>query len=241
MIRILWAVFLLSACANAQFQFGVEAGVPLTNTLSATQSQPIALDAYSSQTKLLLIGPTVGLNLPGRLRVELDALYQRINYQHTCSCGLYAINHTEDFSSNTANRWQFPLLLQYRFKIPLLKPFIEGGPSLSLIANGDSKFLEIASNPFVSPPQEYFFSSQTSHLTELQRSLVLGVAVGVGLDFHPAFFHVRPEIRYTHWGASQFSAISQYGPSDTNTGGPTVTVPSLSSPPGATNSTLSSA
>jgi hypothetical protein len=216
MIRILLALFLLSVCANAQFQFGVEAGVPLTDTLSATQSQPIALDAYSSQTKLLLIGPTVGFNLPWRFRIEADALYQRINYEHTfllCSSLENCPNYYQNFSSSRADRLQFPLLLQYQLKIPLLKPFVEAGPSFSLIRHGQNEFLEHA-NYLLVPGESQTFRYATAQLSELQHPVVAGVVAGIGLEFHPAFFHIRPELRYTRWGTSQFSAASGYRSTD---------------------------
>jgi hypothetical protein len=230
MTRILLALFLLSVCGYAQFQFGVEAGVPLTNTLSATQSQPIALDAYSSQTKLLLIGPTIGFNLPGRFRIEADALYQRINYEHTfllCSFQENCLyNYYQNFSSNRADRWQFPLLLQYRLKIPLLKPFVEVGPSFSLIRHSQSEFLQ-HSDYFDVPGQFHTFKYATPQLSELQHPVVVGVVAGLGAEFHRAFFHIRPEIRYTRWGTSQFSAASGYRSIDAIE--LSVTAPSLSS------------
>jgi hypothetical protein len=213
-----------SGFLERQFQFGVEAGVPLTNTLSGTQSQPYTRDAYSSKTKRLLIGPTcVSVGLPGRFRIELEALYQRINYDHTF---VAPADSGAIFSHNTADRWQFPLLLQYRFKIRLIKPFVEAGPSFSDISNYVEHFTQVVpSLGYVSP------DGKGNALAELRNHLVPGVSAGLGVDFHPAFFHIQPVIRYTRWATSQFSGISEFADFDFFDVPPAlrVTAPSLSS------------
>jgi hypothetical protein len=77
-----FCIFLcLAVVAHGQVRFGVEAGIPITNTLSGTQSQPYLSDKYSSNTKLLLIGPSVSIGLPAGFRLEAETLYQRINYE----------------------------------------------------------------------------------------------------------------------------------------------------------------
>src|SRR5947209_6821257 len=78
--------------ANAQIRFhaGVEAGVPASDTLmsasnSSSNASLSSFDRYHSSTKRLLAGPGVRIELGGRLGVELDALYQRVNYDHAQS------------------------------------------------------------------------------------------------------------------------------------------------------------
>src|SRR6266851_4868201 len=140
MVRHLSLALFLAVAARGQVRlhFGVEAGVPLTNAFSTTQitlntmsgdGTPPFHEAYSSKTKRLLIGPTVRLDLPLGLGLQFDALYQRINYEET-SVGGGPFSPSEYFSHYTADRWQFPLLLEYKLNVPIFKPFIDAGPSL---------------------------------------------------------------------------------------------------------------
>src|SRR6266853_5579285 len=127
MVRHLSLALFLAVAARGQVRlhFGVEAGVPLTNTLSAS-SIPLLIghgglqDTYSSNTKRLLIGPTVRVDLPFGLGVEVDGLYQRINYEHYYLEFMGTVGGGETFSHNTDDRWQFPLLIQYSPKFPLI-------------------------------------------------------------------------------------------------------------------------
>jgi hypothetical protein len=138
------------------------------------------------------------------------------------------LNFSETFSHNTANRWQYPLLLQYTLKARRVKSFIEAGPSFSLITNPSNTRVTVLANGFVTPVQ-YFTSTTTStHVRELAHSTVPGAATGAGLDFRAGRLHVRPEIRYTRWMKSQFSAQSENQFEDTHREIP-IMVPSLSS------------
>jgi hypothetical protein len=93
---------------------------------------------------------------------------------------------------NTANRWQFPLLIQYHLKFPVIKPFVEGGPSFSYISNGHNVMVQLYNNPF----DHRMTSSQSNDLIELRRATVAGVTMGFGVDLHPRFLHIRPEFRF---------------------------------------------
>jgi|HubBroStandDraft_2_1064218.scaffolds.fasta_scaffold113114_3 hypothetical protein len=238
MTRLLSLVFVLTAAVQAQVQIGIEAGVPLTNTFSTSQIGPYVgngsflEDAYSSQTKRLLIGPTIRVGLPLGLGLQFDALYQRVNYEGTyISAG--GESSAEYFSHNTANRWQFPLLAQYKLKVPLFKPFVEVGPTLSHIFNGHNT-LDLFNDVFGS---QSLSTSEVDKLAELRHSTVFGAAVGLGVDLHVRFLHIRPEFRYVRWVSSQFSAASPYSANDlltvmsipTNLPLPAVGQPSISS------------
>ena len=217
MVRHLSVALLLAVAAQGQVRlhFGVEAGVPLTNTLSAS-SIPLLIgngslqDTYSSNTKRLLIGPTVRVDLPFGLGVEVDGLYQRINYEHYFLGNFGTGGGGVTFSHNTADRWQFPLLIQYGPKFPLLKPFIEAGPSLSYIVNGRNVTVRSTQDIFRSSTS----NSQTSDLRELRHNTAAGITVGLGVDLHPLFLHIRPEFRYVRWASAQFSALSEHEATD---------------------------
>jgi len=115
-------------------------------------------------------------------------------------------------SSNTANPWQFPVLLQYRVKLPVAKPFVEAGPSFSHIANGHNVTLS-QDNTFGG------FQGRTStsnNLRELKHDTVPGFTAGLGVDIHVPFLHVAPEFRYTRWASAQFDAVSEFAALDAN-------------------------
>jgi hypothetical protein len=141
------------------------------------------------------------VDLPFGLGVQVDVLYQRINYENFFLVGMGTAGVHQTFSHNTADRWQFPVLIQYSPRFPVIKPFVEAGPSFSHIANGHNLAVFLASAPF----DHRMFSSETDHLTELRHSTVSGVTGGLGVDLHPWLLHIRPEFRYTRWASSQFS------------------------------------
>ena len=119
--------------------------MPLTNTLASNSqsSQTVdpaiggvtasSFDRYNSATKRLLIGPAFRVEMQSGLGIEVDALYERIDYDRATASTFSGPGApiTRSFEQTTANRWQFPLLIQYTRT--LLKPkmgvFVEAGPS----------------------------------------------------------------------------------------------------------------
>ena len=195
------------ATGQIQFHFGVEAGVPLTDTLvsSSLSSQTInpagpgsgtasSFDRYNSETKRLLIGPAFRVELQSGLGIEVDALYQRIDYDRATASTFPGPGApvTRSFEQTTANRWQFPLLIQYTRTLAKRKVqvFAEAGPSISRIADSRSTISTTTIAPTVS-------SSKTS-ITG-QGSTLAGVVAGGGVDVPVYRVHLRPEFRYSHW------------------------------------------
>jgi len=196
--------FILFMCAGAiclnaqiQFHFGVEAGVPLTDTLSSTSSSSstpsgVSFDRYNSETKRLLIGPTFRVDLAHGLGIEFDALYQRVDYDHANLTSLPAAQlFTQSFEQTTGNRWQFPLLVQYSKSLSKAKVHVEAGPSISRIAGSHSTFSSTTSIGSTA-------SSNTSTIAG-QGGTLAGITTGAGIDLPLFHFHLRPEFRYSHW------------------------------------------
>jgi outer membrane protein with beta-barrel domain len=197
--------FILLACvvarvatAQIQFHFGVEAGVPLTDTLSSSTSSSVSggassFDRYNSVTKRLLIGPAFRLEMGSGLGIEVDALYQRINYDHTTVSTLPAPLLFGQSEQTTANRWQFPLMVQYARTLSNLKtrPFVEAGLSISRLADRRSTILTAMKSP----------SSNSSSMSTItgQGGTLAGIVAGGGVDFPLRRLHLRPEFRYSHW------------------------------------------
>lgn len=198
--RFILFICAIATVANAQiqFHFGVEAGVPLTDTLVSTtlasasrtpdNNGSFSFDRYNSETKRLLIGPTLRVDLQGGLGIEFDALYQRVNYDHTVlNSALGGSFFSRSFEQTTANRWQFPLLIQYSRNLSKAKVYAEVGPSISRIANSRSAISSTSSN-----------GSSTSTGTG-QGGTLAGITAGAGVDLPFFRLHLRPEFRYSHW------------------------------------------
>jgi hypothetical protein len=192
-----------AATAQLHVHFGVDAGVPLTDTLVSTQNSSASGSGtfsessfyrQNSDTKRLLIGPVFRLDLSNAFGIEFDALYQRINQDSTSiSTSQSYSNFT--FTQTIANRWQFPLLVQYRQPLPKTKTglFAEAGLSISHIANGQSVQSETTiSNSSPSSSTSSFASSGGTSA---------GIVAAAGVDFPVFHGHLRPEFRYTHWFA----------------------------------------
>jgi hypothetical protein len=202
--RFILFMCLFATVANAQiqFHFGVEGGVPLTDTLVSTtvasasrisaNNGSFSFDRYNSETKRLLIGPTLRVDLQHGLGIEFDALYQRVNYDHTVvNSALGGSFFSRSFEQTTANRWQFPLLIQYSRNLSKAKVYAEVGPSISRIANSRSTISSTSSNGSST-------SSNTSTVTG-QGGTLAGMTAGAGVDLPCFRLHLRPEFRYSHW------------------------------------------
>ncbi|HEV2200361.1 MAG TPA: hypothetical protein VGR73_11130 [Bryobacteraceae bacterium] len=206
---LLGCLVIPNAVAQIHPHFGIEAGVPLTDTLMSNSfssaflkvDSPVSssFDRFNSKTKRLLIGPAFRVDLVRGLGLEIDALYQRVNYdQMTISSSPGSFNQT--FQQTTANRWQFPLLVQYGFAVSKAKLFVEAGPSISRIAN-----TEIRTTSISSPS-----TSSTVSTGPGQPTTIAGFTTGAGVDLAWRQLHLRPEFRYSHWFIPA-SAFPLYG------------------------------
>jgi len=194
-----------AAVAQIHPHFGVEVGVPLTDTLmsnsfSSTFVAPYSsisssFDRFNSKTKRLLIGPTFRVDLVRGLGLEFDALYQRINYDQA-TMSSYPGSFSQSFEQTTANRWQFPLLVQYNFALSKAKLFVEAGPSISHIADVRNNLTAISSPS----------TSSTASTGPGQPTTWAGFTTGAGVDLAWRRLHMRPEFRYSHW-FTQSSAL----------------------------------
>jgi hypothetical protein len=184
------------ALAGAQpFSFGVKGGLPLTDFFSAVNSDNLG---YFSSTNRYIVGPTAELHLPFGLSVEFDALYRHLSYSNAYNAVNVLVN-----SSTESGDWEFPLLLKYRFKAPLVRPYIDGGVAWDTLSGVTQAVTQTAvSTGIVS-------ASSNSSPPELRNSTVTGIVLGGGLDIHVPFVHISPEIRYTYWTSQHFQTPSE--------------------------------
>jgi len=175
-------VMLIGVSAWAQpFSAGVKVGLPLTDFINTASGQS------STVTNRYIVGPTAELHLPFGLGIELDALYRHFNYRNVIGSGASAV-----INVNTAGDWEFPLLLKYRFKGELARPFVSGGVAWDRISGLSSTISQSVSSGSVVNP------------SGVKDSNTVGAVVGVGLDLH-FIIHVLPELRYTRWTSQHFN------------------------------------
>jgi opacity protein-like surface antigen len=126
----------------------------------------------------ITIGPTAELRLPFGVAIEADLLYKRID------TSLSGVNLN---AGATANQWELPILLKYRFGFPIVKPYLLAGPSFRWLTNVNTSLSCLGSTcPGAT------VSTDTSGA---------GLAFGAGLELHLLLIRIAPEIRYTRWGS----------------------------------------
>jgi hypothetical protein len=166
---VLAALFAPILSAQA-LSVGIRAGVPLTDAFDATRS---AIRGFENIPKRYTIGPTLEIRLPFRLGLTADVLYKRLAYEQIEVDGVTF--------THTANSWEIPVMLRYRFGDGDTRPFISGGPTFNKITTDA-----------VRDPVEFVKSSST------------GVALGAGVEVKALLIRITPELRYTRKGAESF-------------------------------------
>jgi hypothetical protein len=168
-------LFLLAASAaypQKLLSFGVKAGYPVKDALEvATSGHFIAAPSSGRYT----LGPTVELNLPHRVSVEADLLYRRTKF---------AFRDTGTVGSETqakGSEWRFPVLLKYRLKDGLVRPFIAGGPMWDKFSGFSSFNVDSAA----------------------------GFVAAAGIEGKLVSFRLSGEVRYSHAGSVSIRKLSE--------------------------------
>jgi hypothetical protein len=138
------ALLLAAPAASAQrISLGVVGGVPLTDGISdSTMSVTTASFHSFSPSKLYIVGAMAEVRLPLGLAIEVDGLYRPISLESDEQLG----STTYKTLSENYSNWEFPVLVKYRFRVPIAKPFVEAGPSfrktggLSYLSNYGATF-----------------------------------------------------------------------------------------------------
>jgi hypothetical protein len=199
----------IAAHGQIRIHAGLTAGVPMTDTLSSSSSsslngQDYSYNRFHSDTKRFLIGPSFRLDLTKGLGFEFDALYQRVDYDSASISNIPEIPYFyQSFEAVHANRWQFPLLIQYSCAIRKTRPFVEAGPAISTIGNGEGSF---SSTSVIG-----LAKTNSSNSISGGRATMAGITAGGGVDVPMLHAHVRPEFRYSHWfqstGVNRISGV----------------------------------
>jgi hypothetical protein len=163
---------------------GIKAGVPFTDAFETLSNPGPSL---RSETKRYTVGPTFELHLPARFSIEVDALYKRFNFSST-----QAIANSISGSIGDASSWEFPLLVKYRFKGGLVRPYVDTGVSFTTL-RGLTELRQFFSRNGLPDPVDDRFRA--------------GFVLGGGLELKLAFLRISPEIRYTRWGWNNFRDV----------------------------------
>jgi hypothetical protein len=182
-MRNLAVLFLITiGAASAQsLSVGVIGGAPFTDVVK-TEFTPQNV-ASTAKSVNYTVGGSVQVNLPLGLRLEADALYR----PYSLSIGGHQFG--EDIS---AQQWRFPVLAQYRFGGPFIKPFLEGGLSFEHLS-GISSTVK---------------SAITSGPGQLLHTSDAGVVLGGGVDVKIPLIRISGELRYTRQTVSNFAEFS---------------------------------
>jgi opacity protein-like surface antigen len=174
--------------AAGPISFGVKGGVPLNDAFHAVTNGNIQ---YVSNTKRYTVGPELDINLPFGLAIEVDALYRRLGFDSSAITVGNIVN-----GATTANAWDFPLLLKWRFGSGSVKPYVSAGPTFRNLTHIDERVTGFFSTP----------GSPSS--SELRDSFNTGATIAGGLQFGAAGIKVSPEVRYIRWGWDNFRSPS---------------------------------
>lgn len=187
---LLFGIICVSSVSSASAEalsVGLLGGAPFTDVVNATNQNNFA---FVSKSTNFTIGPTLQVDLPLSLRVEVDALYRP--YSFTGTSTIPAPFATSVAPVNVSgSQWRFPVLAAYRFKAPLVKPFVEAGLSFDHLANLSAAAKQI-----------------TSGAGTLVQQSHAGVVLGAGVDVKVPFIRISGELRYTHQGSADFTSIS---------------------------------
>jgi len=180
---ILLGLVCFGAASAQSISVGVLGGAPFTDVVNSVNT-----GTYSSlpTSTNFIVGPAFQVSLPIGFRFEADALYRPASFQIT------TISTPSTTTSISANQWQFPFLLQYRFlHTPVVKPFVEAGASFDHLAD-----ISTAAKTGLSAPGQLLHASNGSFI------------LGGGVDLKIPFVRLSGEIRYSHAGSVNFVDVS---------------------------------
>ena len=165
------------------FSIGVKGGVSLTDSFE--NQTLMGVDTHThlySPSKDYIVGPMVEVHLPFGIGVEADALYRSMSLR-----GDFTVlpNFSTTIKGDT-HAWEFPILARYRMPFPIVKPFVELGPS----------FRDVAQIAGATSPQ---LSAK-------------GITAGIGTEVHVPLVKISPEIRYTRWGKDTVTSFGSFNP-----------------------------
>jgi len=199
------AALLVLAVAGPGFgqswQFGVKAGIPLTEYFDTGSSGSLhGSSDYSAATRRYTVGGSIEKRLPAGFGLELDVLFHRMGY-------VGVVNYFDSANGNFQNSaidvkgdsWDFPLMLKYRFGRGI-HPYVVGGGVLRYVGpvrgRGTLTAGSLASETSTTTPLD------TSDPSDLNKRFYPGLTAGAGIEARAGHLRFLPELRYTRWTAN---------------------------------------
>jgi hypothetical protein len=200
--RKLLFLFLFAPVAFSQprLEMGVRIDTPLVGPLTKYSNLELCgTDAqcgtYQSAPPHPAIGLSASVPIAPRLRLRFDPVYQRVGISATSYIDEYQsgpnspLGEAVNKRSSTADRWQFPVLVEaelprhFRFGV---------GPAVSLLTgiNGVGKVVD----PFTGIST---YVDNTSF--PVSRQAIAGAAAALEFPFRFGNVTVAPELRYKRW------------------------------------------
>jgi hypothetical protein len=160
--------------------FGIKAGGRVTDDLDSFFA--------TSESRHYAVGPMITVALPSGFRIEVDALYRRVGYR-TSSTDITGGTY---FERQTANSWEFPILLRKNIAHGLYAaagyaPRVISGSGRADIVQVVDLFRDIKSFFQTDVPGSW----QTTH----------GIVTAAGIEKRFGKIRIAPEVRYTFWTA----------------------------------------
>jgi|BarGraNGADG00212_1021973.scaffolds.fasta_scaffold54567_1 hypothetical protein len=202
--RTLLVLFLFTAIVFSQprLEMGVRIDAPIVGPLTTYSSPTLCANLapcglYESAPLHPAIGLSVSVPIAPRLRVRFDPTYQRIGLSDSSyeflneTTANSPVDEVVGKTSATANRWQFPALIEAR----LLRHLHFGiGPAVSLLtAIGATTKVKII-DPF---PGAYPYVY--TYISPVSRQAIAGAAAALEFPFRFRNVTLAPELRYKRW------------------------------------------
>jgi len=186
MNKTFMAVLLTLGSAFGQhLSVGIKGGVPITGAFTDFTANGVDTITHTfSDSKQYVVGPTIELHLPLGLSVEADGFYRPLNLATETRIAPSTVFR----SVTNITSWEFPILGKFRLPFPIVKPYVEAGPSFRWVG------------------------SNASYLSNT------GVSFGGGVELKLERLRLGPEIRYTRWASDAPAprGVAFFAPSSAN-------------------------
>jgi len=183
-MKVVLLAITIAACAAAQpIGLGLKVGAPFTDAVHLASGTGNLVDTATRFT----IGPMLDIRLPFGVGIDADFLYRRLSGTYT---------EPAFFATAHGNQWGIPVLLKYRFGFPIVRPYIEAGPSFRWVTNTSHSYTcqeTLCGNGSANIPQSFTTNNGA------------GLTIGGGIEAKLLFIRIAPELRYTRWGSPAFS------------------------------------
>ncbi|HVX65765.1 MAG TPA: hypothetical protein VHA11_04140, partial [Bryobacteraceae bacterium] len=184
-------VLVAGQCCAQWIGIGVKGGVRASDDVSSYEAQ--------SESKRYAIGPMIDVALPFGFGAEVDALYRPSGFR--TANGSFWGSYEARYRADT---WEFPMLLKYRLRLPLIKPYIEAGYAPRHISgsyHSQGYNVDFLTGERIPYSIDGKWSPKASH----------GIVTGGGVEFGAGRLRIAPELRYTHWNNDPINLLGSQG------------------------------